>query len=429
MRIQIKNGFDFPVHAGPAAAIAEDKIPTRCAIMTRDYPGMNFRLLVEEGERVRAGQALLCDRRRPPIRIPSPCDGVVSAINRGARRRLISIVVTNAGNSDAVSHEMPERLDRREIVELMLESGLWTAIRSRPYDRIPEPGESPEALLVTAIDTRPYAPNPTVVLFRYSREFSTGLNLLNELVDVPIYLCKPVSQNIERENAKNISEVEFKGPHPAGLVGTHINALCPIRLDGNQVWHIGYQDVISLGHLALSGKAWQQRVISLAGPGVLNPRLVTVPLGSAIVDIVVGESRNSADCALISGSLIDGYDASGHEAFLGRYHSQVTVLEKTAPRSQPGWLDRLFDSDGLQYPDPLIALPDIDRVAPTGVEAVPFLRALMAGDIERARDLGALELVEEDLALFNYCCTSRTDYRRLLRNTLELIEREGLAKC
>ncbi len=429
MQIQIKNGFDIPVEAGPGAAIAEDKSPTHCAIMARDFPGVNFRLMVEEGARVRAGQALLCDRRRPQISFTSPCDGVVTAVNRGARRRLVSIEISNEGSSNGIRHEIPESFNRGKIIELMLESGLWSAVRSRPYDRIPDPDSSPEALMVTAIDTRPHAPNPTVILFRYSREFSAGLSLLNDLVDVPVYLCKPVSQNIECENAEHIREVEFSGPHPAGLVGTHISALCPIRFDGNQVWHIGYQDVISLGYLALSGKPWYQRVISLAGNGVLNPRLITVPLGSALADIVVGESRNPVSRGLISGSMIDGYDAVGYEAYLGRYHNQVTLLDEPATRAPRGWLGRFFHSDGLLYPDPLIALPDIDRVAPRGVEAVPFLRALIAGDIERAHDLGALELVEDDLALINYCCTSKTDYGRLLRNMLEQIEREGLVVC
>ena len=428
MRVNIENGFELNQGRDPGATIEEDKSSGACALLGRDYSDVNLQMLVEEGEQVRAGQAIMCDRRRPHIRFTSPCSGIVSRIHRGRKRRLISVQISNQNSTDAISFDIPDQADRQGLKNLLLESGLWTAIRSRPFDVIADPDSSPEALLITAIDTRPLAPNPAVILFRYSHDFATGLRALCELVDAPVYLCKPESQNIDRETTLRVEEFEFKGRHPAGLVGTHIKALCPIRFDGNQVWHIGYQDVISLGHLLNNGQPWMHRVISLAGSAVKNPRLITVPMGAGIDDLVNGELSETKSLRVISGSLIDGSDASGYEAFLGRFHSQLTVTTESAVTPRKGWMSRLFDTSSATD-EPLIALPDLDRVAPSGILAVPLLRALMAGDVERARDLGALELVEDDMALLSYCCTSGVDYGQLLRKTLNQITREGLAVC
>lgn len=411
----------------PGAAIEEDKSSGSSAILGRDYPYVRFQLLVEEGDQVRAGQAIMCDRRSPQIRFTSPCSGVVSLINRGRKRRLISIQIINKNDADSVSFDIPDKGDRQGLKNLLLESGLWTALRSRPFDHIADPDSRPEALLITAADTRPLAPDPAVILSRYSDHFSTGLSALCELVDVPVYLCKSDSGKVNDEITQRVERIEFKGHHPAGLVGTHIKALCPIRLDGNQVWHIGYQDVISLGYLLSRGKPWMHRVISLAGPAVRRPRLITVPLGAGVDDLVDEELSQTKSLRVISGSPIDGIEAAGHEAFLGRFHSQLTVITEPAATPHKGWMSRFFAGLSETTDEPLIALPDLDLVAPADILAVPLLRALETGDVERARDLGALELVEDDLALLNFYSTSGTDYARLLRTILDQIRREGLA--
>lgn len=425
MRVRIKNGLDLHIGGDPGASIVDRKSSLSSALLGRDYPGVKFQQLVDEGSLVEAGQAVLCDRRRPEIRFTSPVNGLVSAIHRGTRRSLVSFQIDEAKGSGGISFDIPAILDKNTIKDLMLKSGLWPALRTRPYGYIPDPTVSPQALLITAIDTQPLAANPAVILFKYSREFSTGLRLLCDLVDAPVFLCKPVSQNNELENSMRVKEVEFDGPHPAGLVGTHIKTLCPIRFDGNQVWHMGYQDVISLGHLVKNGKPWYERVVSLAGPAVNNPRLTTVPLGARIADIVEGEFVDQP-VRVMSGSILSGHAACGYEAFLGRYHNQITAIIDSTDIAPKSWIGGLFETNA-EIADPLVPTPELDRVAPPGVLAVPLLRALQVGDVERARDLGALELVEEDLALLGYCCPSRTDYGPLLRDMLNQIDREGLS--
>lgn len=413
MQVRIKCGLDLKIADDPGRSIEDSKISSTSSLLGCDYPGTKFQILVDEGDSVSAGQAVICDRRHPEVRFITPISGKVSAINRGPRRSLVSFQISSDGRKDTSRFDIPAVLDNNSIKTLMLKSGLWPALRARPFGYIPNPHKSPEALFITAIDTQPLAPDPAVVISKYNREFSTGLKSLCDLVDSPVYLCRATRQKFEFDESTRARVVEFDGPHPAGLVGTHINALCPVRFDGNQIWHIGYQDVISLGHLIISGEPWYERVISLAGPAVKKPRLITVPLGASLTDIVEGELVDQS-ASTLSGSVLSGCHASVYETVLGRYDNQVTAI---------------FDSD--QVPtgraDPLIATPDLDSVAPPGILAVPFLRALLVGDVERVRDLGALELVEEDLALLSHICPSKTDYGSILRIMLDQIDREGLS--
>ena len=426
MHVHIKKGLDLNIGTSPGASIMDTKPSSIAALLGRDYPGVRFRIMVEEGSQVQAGQAVLCDRRRPEILFTSPAGGVVSAINRGLRRSLKSLQITTEDKLDGIDFEIPAVLNLQGIRSLMLQAGLWPALRSRPFGYIPDPTGNPRALLITAIDTQPLAPNPAMVVSKFSKEFSIGLKLLCDMVDSPVYLCKSAGHEFDHDDSVRASVVDFDGPHPAGLVGTHIHALCPVGFDGNQIWHIGYQDVISLGHLMSTGKPWYERVVSLAGPAVNNPRHITVPLGTGIDDIVAGELADGA-VRMISGSVLSGCHATGPETFLGRYHNQITAIFETSPAQSKGWLSRVFDTEPGGAPDPLIPTTDLDSVSPPGILAVPFLRALLVGDVERARDLGALELLEEDLALLSYSCASKTDYGPLLRDMLNQIDKEGLS--
>lgn len=228
----------------------------------------------------------------------------------------------------------------------------------------------------------------------------------------------PVSQS------EGLHVVEFEGPHPAGLPGTHIHQLCPIGFDGAEVWHMGYQDVIALGRLVLTGQPWLRRVISLAGPAVAVPRLVSVPVGAAIDEVVVGE-LNDVGARVISGSFLSGHSAIGTEAYLGRHHRQITALPEANQERLMAPRMAVFDTALGGEPGPLIPTDDFERVALPGILPVPLLRALLVADVDRARDLGALELVEEDLMLLSYVCPSKTDYGLLLRKVLEQLHEEA----
>jgi Na+-transporting NADH:ubiquinone oxidoreductase subunit A len=415
MRIPINKGLDHPIGSQPFACLGETKPSVSSAFLGRDFPSTRLHVLVEKGGRVRSGQAVLCDSRRPDIVLTSPVTGTVSEVRLGARRSLISLKIVADAEQEVVDFKRPDLLDRDSIRSSMLASGLWATLRTRPFGIIPDPDQQPKGLFITAIDTQPFAPEPALVISKFNEKFRLGIEALCKLVDCPVYLCKSSHYEFELDDSSRATLAEFEGPHPAGLVGVHIHRLCPIGFDGKQVWHIGYQDVISLGQLIESAKPWFNRVISLAGSAVKNPRLIEVPLGTSITDITVDELLDQS-AHIISGSILAGHPASGLEAFLGQRHHQVTAII-----DQPG------TATGNRAPGALIPTPNLDLVAPPGILAAPLLRALLVGDVDRALDLGVLELVEEDLALLSYTCSSGTDYGPLLRQQLDLINKEGLS--
>lgn len=423
MRIDVKSGLDLFIEGAPVGDGWHEKPVASAAILGRDFPGVKFELLVEQGRPVEAGEALLRDRHRPDIVFTSPIAGTFGSINRGARRALISVTIIGSDADDAVHFDVPESPGRDRIRRLMLESGLWPSLRMRPFGHIPDPGGEPKALLVTAIESEPLAPDPAPIVAAHASEFELGLDALSAITESPMYLCQAPDAGIPVGQSSRIQVVEFDGPHPAGLPGTHIHRLCPIGFDGAEAWHIGYQDVIALGALMATGRLWQQRVVSLAGPAVANPRLITIPVGAAIDEVVAGELEVDG-ARIISGSVLSGHIAFGTEAYLGRHHRQITAIPEVNERFVSRTGTTVRDTTLGGEPGPLIPTGDFERVALPGILPVPLLRALLVGDVDRARDLGALELVEEDLTLLSYVCPSKTDYGLLLRQVLEQLCRE-----
>ncbi len=415
MQLRLNQWSDFNIGTDPGATIANARTSTTATLLGADYHGVKIQVLVDEGTQVSSGQAVMCDRRYPEVRFTSPLSGVVSRVQRGNRRSLVALQITASEQQNSVIFNVPDRFDAESVRALLQQSGLWVALRCRPFGNVPEPDAEPKALLISAIDTQPLAPDPAVTIAQYSEAFSTGLSLLCKLVEAPVYLCQSRKAEYKIDSSLPVKPAKFEDSHPAGLVGRHIHALSPIGFDGQQVWHIGYQDVISIGHLLATGSPWYERVVSLAGSGAMNPRLINVPLGANLADICVGELIGGST-QILSGSVLSGYTGKDHPPCLGRFHNQITAISAD-----------LLETESTGGTSPLIAIPDLDRLAPPGILAVPLLRALLVGDVERALDLGALELVEEDLALLSHSCPTRTDYGALLRNMLGQIEREGLS--
>jgi Na+-transporting NADH:ubiquinone oxidoreductase subunit A len=406
-------------------------------------------MLVEEGVRVKAGQALFADRRRPDVLFTSPASGVVRRINRGPRRVLLSVVVEPSGDEDVEFNPWPaERLAglrREQVVERLLASGLWASLRSRPFSKVPDPQSAPSSIFVTAMDSNPLAAKAEVVIQAYRQDFENGLAVIAHLTEGPVFLCRAPGVDIPSDAAGRASVAEFSGPHPSGLVGTHIHFLDPVG-PGKLVWHLGYQDVIGIGKLFTGGKLWLERVVALAGPLVSRPRLVRAPLGASTDDLTCGELRDATG-RIISGSILSGRHAWGHEAYLGRYHCQVSVIAEGRPEDAQGWLMprrrkafsayRLPNPVGLRRhrfamttalhgrPEALLPLGGFERVMPLDVLPTQLLRALLVGDWDRCCALGCLELDEEDLALCTFVCPSKYDYGPRLRACLETIEKEG----
>ncbi|MCW8893568.1 MAG: Na(+)-translocating NADH-quinone reductase subunit A [Deltaproteobacteria bacterium] len=444
--IQIKKGLDLPLSGAPRREIEEGPPLRHVALLGCDYQDMKPTLLVAEGEQVKLGQPLFSDKKHPKIFYTAPAAGKVVAINRGARRAFLSMVIELEGNEETTfpltATDKLEQLSAPEIEKQLLRSGLWNTFRTRPFSKVPPPDSRPAALFVTAIDTNPLAADPEIVISEKCPEFVAGLKIIQQLSEGKTYLCKKPGAKIDAP--ERICVREFSGQHPAGLVGTHIHFLEKVDQQ-HTVWHIGYQDVIAIGHLFLTGRILTERIIALCGPQVKDPRLLRTRLGACLSELLSGQLHES-DNRIISGSVLSGRTASEAHDFLGRFHNQVSVLQEDHRRELLGWglpgfdkfsLKRVFAS-ALLPRKPLaltttthgssramVPIGAFEKVLPHNTKATWLLRSLLTLDTDLAQGLGCLELDEEDLALCSFVCSGKIDYGKYLRQTLQKIEKEG----
>ncbi|MFW8601542.1 Na(+)-translocating NADH-quinone reductase subunit A [Desulfobacterota bacterium M19] len=439
---RLKKGLDIPIEGKPVQEISPARPVTTVALSGCDYPGLKPTMAVREGEKVKGGQLLFTDKKNPGVKFTAPGGGIITAIERGPRRLFESIVIQLAEDEEEITFPVPDIDDGDAIRGLMVESGLWTAFRTRPYGRVPSPGTRPHSIFVTAMDTRPLAPDPALIINRQQENFKRGLKLLQPLAPT-IHLCLRTMRDAPPPVQAGIKVHEFHGPHPAGLPSTHIHFIDPTGAD-RTIWHIGYQDVIALGHLGRHGRLHNERIISLAGPAVKQPRLLKTRQGANIDELCRDEFTPAA--RVISGSLLNGYEAAGKQACLGRYHQQICALHDNAGRGLLNWLrpgrDRyscrgLFLSSFLPKREfamstaawggrrAIFPLGTYEQIMPLDIIPTALLKALANEDLEKARELGCLELIEEDLALCSFVCPGKNNFGPMLRRVLDKIYNEG----
>jgi len=457
-----RRGLDLPIAGAPAlhAGAPIEAVPaTHVALLGADTPGLRPTLLVEPGARVLRGQPLFEDKKNPGVFYTAPAAGTVTAVHRGARRAFLSLVIAVGPEDADHAHNHVVFASRAAIVDagqvsretvraLLLESGLWPALRARPFSRVASPQAVPEAIFVTATDTRPHAPPPALALAGRDTEFNAGLQALLTLTDGDVIVCHAPSLALALPALPRLRAEQFDGPHPAGNAGWHIHRLRPVDL-AHRVWHIGYADVLAIGHLLRTGRLDVERVVALAGPGVARPRIVRARLGASIDDLLRGQ-LNAGEQRTLSGSVLDGRAAHGAvDGYLGRYHLQVTALPEGRARELFGFIapgadkfsvsrvtlgSMLARFGGRRFAftttthggaRAMVPIGHYEKVLPFDVAPTFLLRALITRDDERAVALGALELDEEDLALATYVCPGKTEYGPLLRAALERIEKDA----
>ena len=452
---RIKKGLRLPITGAPEQRIDDAAAVSRVAVLGADYVGMKPTMHVKVGDAVRRGQLLFEDKKTPGVRFTAPGSGKVVAVNRGARRAFQSVVVEltaeeRGGGGETVrfaadTGKHPNELSRESIRDLLLESGLWTAIRARPFGRVAHPEVTPAAVFVTAADSNPLAPDVATVMAGREEDFSRGVAALAKLTDGETFVCTGPGLTPSVPSGGRIRVESFDGPHPSGTVGLHIHTLRPASRE-KPVWYAGYQDVIAIGALFGGGQLDIRRVVALAGPGIANPRLVRTRIGASTDELVAGETREGEQ-RILSGSVLAGRIAQGAElGYLGRYANQVAVLPEGREREFLGWLtpgaDRFSTVNAFLsrlMPGKRFAMSTStqgshraivpigmhERVFPFDIPSTFLLKALVMNDVEQAEALGVLELDEEDVAVLTFVCSSKNDYGSSLRNVLTTIEMEG----
>lgn len=447
MVYQLKQGLDLPIAGKPIQDISPGPEISSVAIIADDYIGMRPTMLVAEGDHVKLGQPLFADKKTEGVIFTSPGSGTVKAITRGAKRKFESIEIELSGDDEEVfdSFNDLEQLDRQVIEDQLVKSGFWQAFRTRPFSRTPKLGTEPNSIFVTATDTNPLSPEPELVIAAHNEQFVSGLRVIRKLTQGKTYVCTRDDSRVPGDNVPNVDFVQFSGPHPAGLAGTHIHFVDPVGPQ-KTVWQIGYQDVIAIGHLFTTGHIMTERVVSVAGPRVGKPGLYRTRLGACLDDLVKSAEADLTNARVISGSVLSGRKSEPAKNYLGRFHNQVSVLEEGNHREFLGWQKPGFDKfsitriyGGSWLKDKLFPLTtstggskramvpveSYESVMPMDILPTQLLRALITGDTEEAQLLGALELDEEDLGLCTFVCPGKYEFGSILRENLNVIEKEG----
>ncbi len=448
--ITIKKGLDVPVKGAPQQVIHDGPSITTVATLGEEFVGMRPTMFVKVGDSVKKGQVIFEDKKNPGVKFTAQAAGVVKEINRGEKRVLQSVVLEIKKEVDGddqitfASYPASElgSISREIVVNNLVESGLWTALRTRPFSKVPAIDSTATAIFVSAMDTNPLAANPEVVIGEQAQAFKNGLTILSRLTSGEVFVSKAPGANIPVAGAVQVNE--FAGKHPAGLVGTHIHFLKPASSE-KFVWHLGYQDVIAFGKLFTSGELDSTRVISLAGPAAKKPRLIRTILGASTAELTAGEATDG-ELRVVSGSLLMGSTATAVHGYLGRYHVQVVLILEGREKELIGYMypgpnkfsvtraymshffpKKLFNmtttTNGSERA--MVPIGNFERVMPLDILPTMLLRDLVAGDTDTAQKLGALELDEEDLALCTFVCPGKTDYGVYLRDCLTTIEKEG----
>ncbi len=446
--IKIKKGLDLPITGSPKQEIHIGPPITQVALLGEDYIGMKPSMHIRIEQQVKCGDLMWTDKKNEGVRYTAPASGKIIAINRGAKRKLLSVVIEIEGDEsvefEKTSHDELASLGKESITERLNQAGLWVALRTRPNSKVPKREDSPVAIFVSIMDSNPLSADPQVVIKEKESEFNSGLTILKQLTEGELFVSYDGNQGLNIEKNEIANYQSFAGVHPVGNVGTHIHFLKPVNAN-RQVWHINYQEVITIGELFVTGRLNCDRVIAIAGPLVKEPRLVRTKQGANIEELLK-DQINPNDERVISGSVFNGHIAVRHRAFLGRYHNQISVLAEGREKELFGWLqagfnkfsvtnafvshltpNKLFDLNTSTHGSERAIMPigSYERVMPWDILPTQLIRAIVVGDTEDAQMLGCLEFDEEDLALCTFVCSGKYEYGPILRDVLTTIEKEG----
>jgi len=444
--IKLKKGLDIKLY-GEAEKIFYNSLKIgKCAIKPTDFIGLTPKLLVKEGDFVESGTPILFDKNNEIIKITSPVSGTVSSIVRGEKRVIKEIVIELSSEQKFVDFGKanPNDLTSEDIIDKLLQSGVWATIRQRPYSIISNPATKPKAIFISGFDTSPLAPDYDFIVHGNGEFFQAGIDALSKLTVGKVHLNLNQKMNTSKVfiNTKNVEINYFNGPHPTGNVGIQIHHIDPIN-KGDIVWYVNPQHVLTIGRLFLEGKYNSSKIIAVTGSEVTNPKYAKVFSGCQISSLV---QNNVSDKHLrfISGNVLTGSKISS-DGYLGFYDNQITVIPEGDYFEFFGWalpgfdkfsfsktffswlcpnrkykLDTNFHGGERAY----VMTGEYEKVLPMDILPLQLIKAILVEDIEKMEQLGIYEIDEEDFALVEFIDTSKTEIQSIIRKGLDLIRRE-----
>lgn len=443
--IKLRKGLDINLKGKAAAQVVTVKEPGFYALVPDDFTGVTPKVVVKEQEYVMAGGPLFVDKNHPEVKFVSPVSGVVTSVERGARRKVMSITVEAAAEQDFEEFGKKDvaKMDGAAVKEALLNGGMFAFIKQRPYDVIADPTVAPRAIFVSAFDSNPLAPEFEMALNGEEANFQTGLDALAKIAKT--YLSISATQkSAALTQAKNVTVTVFDGPHPAGNVGVQINNIAPVN-KGETVWTIDPQAVIFIGRLFNTGRVDLTRTVAITGSEVLKPAYCKLKVGALLTDVLAGNVSKDKELRYISGNPLTGKQIPAH-GFLGAFHSQVTVIPEgsdvhemfgwimprfndfSTSRSYFSWLqgkkEYTLDARVKGGERHMIMSNEYDNVLPMDILPEYLIKAIIAGDIDRMEALGIYEVAPEDFAICEFVCSSKMELQRIVRDGLDMLRRE-----
>ncbi|MBL7967959.1 MAG: Na(+)-translocating NADH-quinone reductase subunit A [Prolixibacteraceae bacterium] len=444
--INLKRGLNIRLKGDAEKIFGTSIEADKVALKPTDFPGLSPKILVKAGQEVKAGEPIFFDKNNPEILFTAPTSGEVLAINRGERRKVLEIVIKADGKNESLEFQKadPQKLSREEIKEQLKKSGTWPFLKQRPYGTVAKPETTPLRIFISGFDSSPLAPDYEFILKDQASVFQTGINALAKLTDGKIHVgIRPDQTNGFFSSIKNIEITQFTGPHPAGNVGIQIHHVAPIN-KGDLVWTISPQEVIYIGRLFETGKVNFSKIVALTGSEVTSPKYFKVVHGTSLDSLLKKTTKQEVKERYISGNVLTGKQVETDD-FLGFYDQQVTVIPEgdyfeflgwamprlnkfSLSKSYFSWLtpnktyraDANLNGEERAY----VMTGQYEKVLPMDILPVFLMKAIIAEDIDKMEQLGIYEVIEEDLALCEYVCTSKTEVQHILRGGINLMIKE-----
>lgn len=444
--IKLRKGLDINLKGRAAEEYFTVKEPGFYALVPDDFPGVTPKVVVKEQEYVMAGGTLFIDKNRPELKFVSPVSGVVTSVERGARRKVMNIVVEAAAEQDYEEFGKKDvsKLDGEAVKVALLEAGLFAFMKQRPYDVIADPTVAPKGIFVSAFDSNPLAPDFEFALKGEEANFQTGLDALAKMAET--YLSVGSKQkSVALTQAKNVTVTVFDGPHPAGNVGVQINHLAPVA-KGETVWTMGAEAVIFIGRLFNTGRINLTRTVAVTGSEVLKPAYCKLKVGALLTNVFAGNVPKNKELRYISGNVLVGKKVASNE-FLGAFDSQLTVIpEGSDIHEMLGWIMPRFNQFSVNHSyfswlmggkkeyvidarikggeRHMIMSNEYEKVFPMDILPEFLIKAIIAGDIDRMEALGVYEVAPEDFALCEFVCSSKMELQHIVRTGLDMLRAE-----
>lgn len=444
--IKLKRGLNIRLKGGAEKVLENADVAARYALKPTDFPGLVPKLTAKVGQDIKAGEPLFFDKYNPEILFASPVSGKVVAVNRGERRKILEVIVEADGKGDSATFTKanPQSLSVAEIKEQLLKSGMWPFIKQRPYGSFAKPADTPDNIFISCFDSAPLGPDYDFILSKEGSSFQTGVNALAKLTSGKVYLGLPADSSSSMfAKTKNAEIVQFDGPHPAGNVGIQIHKISPLN-KSDIAWTIKPQEVVFIGRLFETGKVDFSKIIALTGSEVKSPKYLKTIVGTTISALVEGKTKQEVNERLISGNVLTGSKVEA-DNYLGFYHDQVTVIPEGDEYDFLGWADPGFGKYSASkaffsklFPKKEYTLNanlnggerafvlsgQYEKYLPMDILPVFLLKAILANDIDKMEQLGIYEIVEEDLALCEYTCTSKVKVQDIVRQGLDVMIKE-----